>query len=464
MLPVIAIVGRPNVGKSTLFNCLVKRRAALVADTPGVTRDRHYARAELDEQAVILIDTGGLADEDSMLEESITEQANLAIAESDLVIFVVDANAGVTASDELIVRQLRKSAKPVVLVVNKTDGHSDEVALEFHQLGIGEPLSIAAAHRRGINQLQTYLCERLAELGLMGAADAEPELEGISIAVVGRPNVGKSTLVNRILGEERVVVCDLPGTTMDSIFVPFERRGQRYTLIDTAGVRRKSKVTQAIEKFSIIKSLQAISSCDVCVYVCDASENIADQDLKLLGHVLDEGRSLVITVNKWDGLELEQRDQIKKELDRKLGFVDYARVHFISALHGTGVGDIFKSILEAYAAATRELSTPDLTRLLEEAVKRHQPPLVQGRRIKLRYAHAGGHKPPLIIIHGNQTTKVPAAYQRYLSNYFRQKLKLVGTPVRIEFKGGDNPYAGKKNKLTKRQQEKRKRLLKHHKK
>ena len=458
MLPVVAIIGRPNVGKSTLFNILTKSRSALVADQPGLTRDRIYGQAEYQERNFIVVDTGGIGEVESNIEQLMADQAEQAMLEADLLLFVVDARAGLTAADAELGRKFRQLNKPIQLVVNKTDGtDTNIVCADFHKLGLGEPLAIAAAHNRGIK----LLCDNV--LSLLPAAVEVPEHveQGIKIAIVGRPNVGKSTLVNRMLGEERVVVCDMPGTTRDSIFIELERHGEHYVLIDTAGVRRRGKVTEIVEKFSVIKTLQAIEAANVVIMVFDAREGIVDHDLNLLGFVLDAGRALVLAINKWDGMQPDEKDQVKKTLDRKLGFVDFAPLRFISALHGTGVGDLFKSVQLAYQAATKKLSTTRLTELLQKAVAEHSPPLVHGRRIKLRYAHTGGHNPPIIIIHGNQVDAVPVSYQRYLVNFYREALNLKGTPIRVEFKGGENPFAGRKNKLTERQLNKRKRLIRH---
>lgn len=458
MKPVIALVGRPNVGKSTLFNCLTRSRDALVADQPGLTRDRKYGEGRVGDRPYLVVDTGGLSGENEGIDELMAAQAWLAVEEADSVLLLVDARAGLTAGDQEIATRLRTSNKHIHLVVNKVDGANLDVVLaDFHQLGIGEPVGITAVQGAGV---ATLMEEVLAELPPPQEAEESEDL-GIKIAIVGRPNVGKSTLINRILGEERVLAFDMPGTTRDSIYVPFERQGQRYTFIDTAGVRRRGKVHDKLEKFSVIKALQAISEAHVVVLVIDAHEGVSEQDAHLLGFVLDEGRALVIAVNKWDGLDSSQRERVKYELGRRLQFVDFAKLFFISALHGTGVGDLFKPIKQAYASATRALSTPELTRILEKLVEDHQPPLVRGRRIKLRYAHQGGRNPPLIVIHGNQTKDVPANYQRYLVNNFRKILRLEGTPVRVEFKAGSNPFEGRKNKLTRRQIDKRQRLKKY---
>ncbi len=461
MKPVIALVGRPNVGKSTLFNYLTRSRDALVADMPGLTRDRQYGIGKVGDRPYIVVDTGGLSGNEEGVESLMVRQVQQAVDEAHVVLFMVDGRDGLTASDEAIARWLRQHGKNVMLVVNKTDtGDPALLSAEFFALGLGEPAPIAAVHGRGVRSLlervMVLLPEPEAELEGAEAAD-----DRIKVAVIGRPNVGKSTLVNRILGEERVVVFDMPGTTRDSIFIPFERDSQLYTLIDTAGVRRRARIDEAIEKFSVIKTLQAIEEANVVIMVLDAREGISEQDASLLGFVLDAGRALVLAVNKWDGLSQDQRDNVRRELDLKLPFLDFAKLHYISALHGTGVGDLFGSVKRAYASAMRKFSTPELTRLLESALMAHQPPLAGGRRIKLRYAHQGGKNPPIIVIHGNRTDEIQGSYQRYLINFFREQLRLEGTPVRVEFKGGVNPYADKKNLLTPRQIHKRQRLVKH---
>lgn len=457
MLPVIAIVGRPNVGKSTLFNSLTKSRDALVADVPGLTRDRQYGTGRFEQRSFIVIDTGGLEEQAAGIETLMAKQALLAVEEADRVIFMTDGQAGLTAHDQKIAEHLRKLGKPIFLVVNKIDGVDPDIALaDFHSIGLGQPHAIAAAHGRGIQALLKAILADLPEILPPEGVDA-----GIKIAIVGRPNVGKSTLVNRMLGEERVLVFDMPGTTRDSLYIPLDRRGKRYTVIDTAGVRRRARVTEAIEKFSIVKTLKAIEEAHVVILVVDARTGIVEQDTGLLGFIIDAGRALVIAVNKWDGLEPEQKEQVKESLHRRLAFVDFAKPHFISALHGTGVGDLFKFVDKAYASAGKEMPTPVVTRILEEAVARHQPPLVHGRRVKPRYAHAGGHYPPVIVVHGNQVDALPNAYRRYLAAYYRKALKLEGTPIRIEFKEGENPYKDRKNVLTPSQIKKRKRLIRH---
>jgi GTPase len=438
MIPVIAIVGRPNVGKSTLFNRVTKSRDAIVANQSGLTRDRQYGEGFFADKKFIVIDTGGIGDEEHELDHLMASQSKQAIVESDVVLFMVDARAGLTAADEMVADRLRSLNKKVFLVLNKIDGVDVDVAsAEFHGLGFGKIMPIAASHGRGINILLKEVLATFAEKQEDQFEDIE---QGIKVAIIGRPNVGKSSLVNRILGEERVTVFDQPGTTRDSIFIPFERRGVNYTIIDTAGVRRRGKLKEKVEKFSVIKALQAIEKCHVVVCMVDAREGIVEQDLRLLGFVLDSGKALLIAVNKWDGLEEDERVAIKRELDRRLVFVEYAKLHFISALHGSGVGNLFESIGKAYSSAMKKISTPQATKMLEHAVATHQPPLVRGRRIKLRYAHVGGHNPPIIVIHGTQVKSLPLSYKRYLENFFRDKLKLVGTPIRIELREGKNPY------------------------
>lgn len=459
MKPVIALVGRPNVGKSTLFNRLTRTRDALVADQPGLTRDRKFGEGKLGDYPYIVVDTGGLSGDIDGIDGLMADQSWLAVQESDIVLFMVDARAGLTAEDENIARHLRSTGKTIHLVVNKIDGlNADVVLADFYKIGLGEPLPIAAAHGRNVHALIDMVLEELSDLE---EEQDDEEDSGIKIAVIGRPNVGKSTLVNRILGEERVVAYDMPGTTRDSIYLPFERQGKKYTLIDTAGIRRRARVKEAIEKFSVIKALQAIEDAHVVIMLLDGQEGISEQDASLLGFIMDAGRGLVLAVNKWDGLDEDQKDKVHRELDRKLPFLTYARTHFISALHGSGVGVLFKSIEEAYNAATSDFSTPKLTDLLNHLVQSHQPPTIKGHRIKLRYAHQGGKNPPIIVVHGNKTADVPASYRKYLINGFQKHLKLFGTPLRVEFKGGKNPFAGKKNKLTDRQIAKRKRLRKY---
>lgn len=444
MTPVVAIVGCPNVGKSTLFNRLTHSRAAVVADEPGVTRDRQYGYAAWRDSTLLLIDTGGLAggktgDE---LAELVAEQTLQAVAEADAVLWLVDGRAGLTAGDEDLAAMLRSLAKPVFMVVNKVDGLDASLAVaEFHALGgFNAPLPVSAESGRGVKAL-------LDAVGASLPKRALPALEApqaVKIAVVGRPNVGKSTLVNRMIGAERMLTSDTPGTTRDSILAPFQRRQRDYALIDTAGIRRRAKVTDKVEKFSVVKSLQAIEMCQIAVLVLDAQELVSTQDQTLLGIVGQAGKSLILAVNKWDSLSDKQKANARRQLSVKTRFADYARVHHLSALHGTGVGKLFDSI-DAIARSQRQsFKSALLSGLLHEATQATPPPLVRGRRVKLKYAHLGGHDPVRVIIHGNQTQNVPGSYQRYLSNHFRKGMGLIGTPVLIEFKRGDNPYRGRK--------------------
>ncbi|WP_323847082.1 ribosome biogenesis GTPase Der [Microbulbifer magnicolonia] len=458
MLPVIALVGRPNVGKSTLFNRLTKSRDALVANYAGLTRDRKYGEAEIDGRKVILVDTGGISGGEEGIDAAMAQQSIQAIEEADIVLFLVDCRAGLTPADQMIADQLRTRSKPTFLVANKVDGVNPDIALApFYELGIGELFPTTATHGRGVRTLMERV---VADLPEQAEAVEEEEATGIKIAIVGRPNVGKSTLVNRLLGEDRVVVYDQPGTTRDSVYINYQRDDKPYTLIDTAGIRRRKNIKESVEKFSIVKTLQAVEDANVVVLVIDAREGLVDQDMHLMGSVIQAGRALVVALNKWDGLEADHREYVKTELERRLRFVEFADIHFISALHGTGVGNLYQSIESAYQSATDKLSTNHLTRILQWAVTEHQPPLVHGNRIKLRYAHAGGQNPPVIVIHGNQTEQVPGHYVRYLEKTFRKALDLHGTPVKIEFRTGTNPYAGKKQKLTDRQKAKKRRLMK----
>ena len=460
MLPVIALVGRPNVGKSTLFNRLTRTRDALVAAVPGLTRDRKYGDGKVGDRPFIVIDTGGLTGETDDLEGLMEQQSWQAVEEADLVFFMVDGRDGLTPGDDRIATALRRTGKSLLLVVNKTDGvDADTVMADFFSLGMGEPYPIAAVHGRGVTALMGAAMQQLPEVSDDSIESSDDDR--IRVAVVGRPNVGKSTLINRMMGEERVLAFDMPGTTRDSIFIPFERDDTAYTLIDTAGVRRRARVSEAIEKFSVIKTLQAIDAANVVLLLLDAQQEISEQDASLAGYIAEKGRALILVVNKWDGLDGYDRSTIVDQLDRRLPFLDYATTCYISALHGSGVGDLFPEIESAYASAMRELPTPALTSILEKIVQEHQPPLVRGRRIKLRYAHQGGRNPPLIVIHGNQTERVPATYKRYLASAFRKAMKLTGTPIRIEFKTGSNPYKGRKNKLTGRQIKRKSRLMRH---
>ncbi|MBT8087371.1 MAG: ribosome biogenesis GTPase Der [Gammaproteobacteria bacterium] len=458
MLPVIALIGRPNVGKSTLFNRLTRSRDALVADYPGLTRDRKYGFGRMGPIPYLVIDTGGVAGGEVGIEEAMVEQTVRALQEADAAIIMVDGRSGLTAADEHVAQLARKHAKKTWLAVNKAEGLDAAIAGgEFHGLGIGEPIAISATHGdRVAAMIEAVLEDFEVEPPEDEQDDDDKELR---IAVIGRPNVGKSTLINRLIGEDRLVVYDQPGTTRDSVAVPFERDDRKYTLIDTAGIRRKARVSEAIEKFSIVKALQAIEQAEVVIAVLDAQEGVTEQDVSLLGLVVERGRALVIVTNKWDGLSADHRKKVRDDLERRLPFLDFAERITISALHGTAVGDLLPAVERAYRAAMSDLSTTELTRELEAAVMAHPPPLVRGRRIRLRYAHQGGRNPPVIVIHGNQTARVPEAYRRYLVNRFRKAFKLKGTPVRLAFKTGENPFKGRRNKLTPRQERKRRRLM-----
>jgi GTP-binding protein len=444
MLPTIALVGRPNVGKSTLFNRLTKTRNALVADYPGLTRDRHYGRARAGDREYIVVDTGGFEPvATSGIYFEMAKQAQAAIAESDVVVLIVDARSGLTPQDSAIAQLLRRSGRPVVVAVNKAEGLVPERAVaEFHELALGEPLAVSAAHGENVHAMIETALERIPAIAAAGGRSSEWAMESrIKVAVVGRPNVGKSTLANALVGEERLVTFDEPGTTRDAIYVDFDRDDRQYTLIDTAGVRRRGKVFESIEKFSVIKTLQAIEDANVVVLLFDAQDGISEQDAHLAGHVLEAGRAVVIGVNKWDGLAEEQRDAVKRDIARKLAFLSFAQHHFISAKEGRGVEAVLGSVDRAYAAAMAKLSTPRLTRALQSAVERQQPPRAGLVRPKMRYAHQGGMNPPLVIVHGSALKHVPAAYRRYLERFFVDAFKLRGTPLRIQFKTGINPYA-----------------------
>ncbi|RIY33089.1 ribosome biogenesis GTPase Der [Psittacicella melopsittaci] len=523
MLPnqktVIALVGRPNVGKSTLFNRLTKTRDALVADFPGLTRDRKYGIARYQDQEYILIDTGGLEGNEEGIETKMAEQSLLAIQEADIVFMLVDARAGLIPGDTAIVNLLRKREKPVILVANKIDGLDKEQALaDFYVLGFDKVMGISSSNNIGVSSLLDFTFDFIDSEKVHHSDDAdfadqeqalyddqddeefeeeqelideefeyldESEIESkihdvteasirndlderanqllqnnIKIALVGRPNVGKSTLTNCLLGEDRVIVYDMPGTTRDSIYIPLEHNGQNYTIIDTAGVRRKGKIYEAVEKFSVIKTLQAIEDANVCLLVIDATQGLADQDLSLLSFILNAGRSIVILLNKWDAVTDDERKAIRDEIDRKLGFANFARIHYISALKKHGIGDIFKYVQEAYLSANVKVNTSMLTRILQMALHAHQPPQVNGRRVKLKYAHAGGHNPPIIVVHGNMSKELPESYKKYLINYFRKTLNIIGSPINFKFEDSKNPYKDKRNKLTKSQIRKRKRLQK----
>ncbi len=461
MKSVIAIVGCPNVGKSTLFNFLTRSRNALVVDRPGVTRDRQYGFGSYQGREFILIDTGGLGrnDKDSEnIANLISDQSLRAIEEADVLIWLVDGRYSLTSEDEHLAKVLRPMCEHIFLTANKIEGLNMDIVLsDLYRLGFDNLYAISAKRGNGVSHLMDEVIQHLP-------AKSEDKIQiehGLRIAVLGRPNVGKSTLTNRILGEERVLTFNQPGTTRDSIAIPFERNGKPYTLIDTAGIRRRSKIIDTIEKFSILKSLQAIDSTQIVVLVLDAQEAITEQDATLLGLIADSGKALIIAVNKWDGLGVSHKDIIKAQLDRKLGFLDYACIHFISALHGSGVGKLFVSVNKISKSLSIKPAASKLTTILQQAIEAHPPPMVRGRRIKLRYAHLGGHDPIRIIVHGNQTERVPESFRRYLANQMRKQLKLVGTPVLIEFKQGENPYKNRKNVLTNRQIEKRRRLMRH---
>jgi GTP-binding protein len=460
--PVVALVGRPNVGKSTLFNRLTKSRDAIVADYPGLTRDRQYGTGKVGRYPYIVVDTGGLSGEEAGVDPLMEQQVIAALEEADVILFLVDGQAGLTPADEQIAAMLRQkfAHKPIYVLVNKAEGRDpDVVKAEFYQLGLGEPLVISAEHGDHVREAIDYVLEIVAPKADEDETPEPDDDSGIRVAVVGRPNVGKSTLINRMIGEERVVAYDMPGTTRDSIRVPFERDGVKYTLIDTAGVRRRKKVSDKIEKFSVIKAIEAMDQAHVVVLVIDGSEGITDQDQTLLGHALESGRGLIIAINKWDNLDPDQRRQVKADLDLKLQFADFAPRHFISALHGTGVGNLFDMIRQVYQAATTRVSTSELNRVLQQALLEHQPPMVSGRRIKMRYAHLGGINPPTVVIHGNMVDRVPQHYTRYLTNVFRKAFGWEGTPVRIEYRVTDNPFEGKRTKLSDRQIRRKRKLM-----
>jgi GTP-binding protein len=457
MLPVVALVGRPNVGKSTLFNRLTRTRDALVADTPGVTRDRRYGFGTFDDRKFLVVDTGGLALEGTMkMAALVAEQVDIAVEEADAVVLVVDHTAGQTAEDARIAERLRRAAKPVIVAVNKAEGVAGELAeAEFHALGLGAPVGISALHGRGIDAL---LGRVLEPFPAAAGEEGEAALEGPKLAVIGRPNVGKSTFINRLLGAKRLITSEEPGTTRDSIYVPCERNGRRFVLIDTAGIRRRARVEEAVEKFSVVQSLKAIEDAGAVIALLDAREGVTDQDLHLIGLAVERGRALVIGVNKWDGLTSGQRRDVERQIDRKLDFAPYASVHYISALHGSGITGVVRAALTGYESAGVELPTPRLNRVLADALAANPPPIVRGRPVRLRYAHQGGRYPPLIVVHGSQAQRLPAHYRRYLENAFREALKLRGTPVRVELRSGENPFAGKRKLRTPRQAQRERRL------
>lgn len=459
MLPVVAIVGRPNVGKSTLFNALTRTRDALVADVPGVTRDRQYGISRVGRRPCLLVDTGGLVSQAEGIDYLTARQVHQAIEEAHLVLFVVSARDGLTAEDQEIAALLRKASKQVLLIANKVDGMDEATAaVEFTRLGMGDAHPVTASHQRGLDAMMNAVDRCLPEAITEETVEEDPER--IRLAIVGRPNVGKSTLVNRLLGEERVLAFDQPGTTRDTISTELERDGQKYLLVDTAGVRRRSKISDAVERFSTIKALQAIEGAHVVVLMLDAREGLTDQDTTLLGHALAQGRALVIALNKWDGLDADHRKSVRSELDRKLAYVEWAQRVTLSALHGSGLQELLAAVQRAWRSASAEFSTPELTRVLRAAFEAHQPPMRQGRTAKLRYAHAGGRLPPRIIIHGSRTDTVPDSYRRYLANRFIQHFKLKGTPLFIDFRDSENPYKERRNVLTERQLQKRRRLKK----
>lgn len=458
--PTVAIVGRPNVGKSTLFNRLTRTRDALVADVPGLTRDPKVGIGRLGLSSYIVVDTGGIDDSAQGPLSNLVQQQALSVARTcDSVILMVDGRDGINVSDEYLARDLRECGAQTLLAVNKTEGLDPDIAAaEFASLGIARVHAVSATHGDGVAHLIDTISADWLQVDTSATYESD---DRIRIAVIGRPNVGKSTLVNRLLGKQRMITFDQPGTTRDSVDTDFERDGLSYTVIDTAGLRRKSRVRDVVEKFSAIQALTALQRAQVALLIVDAHDAITDQDLNLLGIVIDSGRALVVVVNKWDGLSSDQRAQVHRDLDRRLKFVDFAEIRFISALHGSGVGGLFKPIIAAHRSAFVAPKTHDLSALLEAALNAHQPPLVRGRRIKLRFAHLGGRNPPTIVIHGNQVDAIPQSYKRFLANYFRAELGLVGTPVRLEFRQGDNPFAGRRNRLNKRQLTKRRRLMKH---
>jgi len=456
--PVISLVGRPNVGKSTLFNRLSNSRQALVTDFEGLTRDRQYATVQLDDDIKCsIIDTGGLTNEDSLIDTGIHEQVLNALDESDVIFFIVSNKDGVTSLDLDISSQLRKLRKNIILVCNKAEGLNQVTAAEFFELGLGNPVLISAEHNQGISELIEITIPLLPQ---SLENNNKTEVKGIAVAVLGRPNVGKSTLINRILGEERVLAIDIPGTTRDTIFIPFEREGEQYTLIDTAGIRRKRSVEEKVEKFSIIKAIDALEDSHVVILVLDAHEGVTEQDATLLGMIADKGRALLIVINKWDGLDNYQKSEVKRKLDVKLSFVSYASVHYISALHGSGVGKLFSPIKKSFEHAGKRFPTSLLNKILEKANQAHQPPPIAGRRPRLKFVNQSDVFPPTLIFHGNHVTNIPNSYERFLKNFFIDSLKLSNTPIKLEFKSGDNPFKDKKNKLSARQVQKRKRLMK----
>lgn len=459
MKPIISIVGRPNVGKSTLFNFLTGSRNALVVDQPGVTHDRQYGFGSYQDRHFILIDTGGLAPGDqnsSDITGLVHQQSLYAIEESDILIWLLNGRDGPTIEDEYLAKMLRPLCNKILLAVNKTEGLDVNIVLsDFYQFGFTGPYAISAKRGSGINQLMSIA---IGKVPVTVSGDNQSQ-HSARVAIIGRPNVGKSTLINRIIGEKRMIISDQPGTTRDSITIPFEYEGSTYALIDTAGIRKRSKVLNTVEKFSVMKSLRAIDEAQIIILVLEAQQAITEQDATLLGLIVNSAKAVVIAVNKWDGLESSERASIKMQLDRKMGFIDYACIHFISALHGSGISSLLRSIKKISKSMTTEMTTSQVTSILQQAVVSHAPPVVRGRRIKLRYAHVGGHDPIRIIVHGNQTDQVPQSYRRYLANQMRKQLRLIGMPVLIDFKKSSNPYQGRKNILTKSPFNKRKRLI-----
>ncbi|MGI9309861.1 MAG: ribosome biogenesis GTPase Der [Gammaproteobacteria bacterium] len=457
MLPVIALIGRPNVGKSTLFNRFTGTRDALVADYPGLTRDRLYGFSCLKELRAIVIDTGGITGDRDDMSQLMQQQVELAVDEADAIVLLADAQDGLTGGDQFAADLIRKTGKPLVLAVNKAEGQATEdVAADFYELGLDEPVVCSAQRGDRIS----VLVERLHAACPALSADAKAPVvpEGLRVAVVGRPNVGKSTLINRYLGEERLVASNQAGTTRDSIYVPFESDGQKFVLVDTAGIRRRAKVHETVEKYSVVKALQAIDDADAVIMLFDAHEGISEQDVSLVGLVLDRGRPLAIGINKWDGLHKDERHDIREALDRRLPFLDFVRRHTISALHGSAIYELLESAVEAAECARTDLPTHRLSEVLTDALTAHPPPLVRGRRAKLSFAHQGGKRPPVIVVHGNQTESLPGSYRRYLVNHFRKAFRLRGTPIRLQLKSSRNPFAGKRNTLTPRQIRSRKRI------
>jgi GTP-binding protein len=463
MLPVVALVGRPNVGKSTLFNQLTRSRDAVVADRPGVTRDRHYGVCRDGRQPFVVVDTGGLYGDGDELADLTREQAEAAIAEADVIVLVCDARDGLLPGDLRILDAARRQSKAIVVAINKADA-ADEIAIvsEFAALGVDPTLAISAAHRRGLDGLQAALAARFPPASTEAPGEVAGPAEGsIRLAIVGRPNVGKSTLVNRLLGEDRVVVSDVAGTTRDAIEVPLERDGQHYVLIDTAGVRRRARVEDEVEKVSVIKTLAAIESAEVVIVMLDASEGVTEQDVAVLGHVLEAGRGLVVAINKWDGLDAYQRQRCVTELERRLDFVAWAPRVTISARHGSGLGELMALVVRTAQSGRFDAGTAEITRAIETAVAAYQPPLVRGKAPKLRYAHLGGHRPLRVVIHGSRLAHLAESYKRYLENFLRKRYRLVGTPIRLDWREGSNPFEGRRNELTERQRRKRQRLIRH---